>query len=402
MAGALSTLKIVEIGEMVSAPYAAKLMADLGAEVIKIERPGAGDRSRTRGPFPGDHAHPEKSGLFLYLNANKYGVTLDLSASEGMGLLERLAAAADVVIHNVPPLEMDRIGLSFDRLQRVNPRLVMTSITPYGLTGANRDWRATDLTLWAAGGICVMNGAGAEYPEMPPLKTFGQQAGFQGGVHAAAATMGAVMAQLRDGEGQHVDVSIQESLASQQELFFEYWPYMGMIASRLGRKPIQPVESLQCRDGWIYVCCIEEHQWRAFVEVMGNPEWAREEIFSDRVKRGENWEALKIFLEEYVAQHTVLELYKKVQEKRVPFAPVSTMGDLLNSEHLKARGFFVEVNHPVAGRQTYPGAPLKYAATPWKLRMPAPTLGQHNDEIFGKRLGLSAARLAELKRKGIV
>jgi crotonobetainyl-CoA:carnitine CoA-transferase CaiB-like acyl-CoA transferase len=402
MAGALSTLKIVEIGEMVSAPYATKLMADLGAEVIKIERPAAGDRSRTRGPFPGDRAHTEKSGLFLYLNANKYGVTLDLSASEGMGLLEQLAATADVVIHNVPPLEMDRIGLSFDRLQRVNPRLVMTSITPYGLTGANRDWRATDLTLWAAGGICVMNGAGAEYPEMPPLKTFGQQAGFQGGVHAAAATMGAVMAQLRDGEGQHVDVSIQESLASQQELFFEYWPYMGMIASRLGRKPIQPVESLQCRDGWIYVCCIEEHQWRAFVEVMGNPEWAQEEIFSDRVKRGENWEALKIFLEEYVAQHTVLELYKKVQEKRVPFAPVSTMGDLLNSEHLKARGFFVEVNHPVAGRQTYPGAPLKYAATPWELRMPAPTLGQHNDEIFGKRLGLSAARLAELKRKGIV
>jgi len=306
------------------------------------------------------------------------------------------------MIHNVPPLEIDRIGLSFDRLQRVNPRLVMTSITPYGLTGANRDWRATDLTLWAAGGICVMNGAGAEYPEMPPLKTFGQQAGFQGGVHAAAATMGAVMAQLRDGDGQHVDVSIQESLASQQELFFEYWPYMGMIASRLGRKPIQPVESLQCRDGWIYVCCIEEHQWRAFVEVMGNPEWAQEEIFSDRVKRGENWEALKIFLEEYVAQHTVLELYKKAQEKRVPFAPVSTMGDLLNSEHLKARGFFVEVTHPVAGRQIHPGAPLKYAATPWELRMPAPTLGQHNDEIFGKRLGLSAARLAELKRKGIV
>jgi crotonobetainyl-CoA:carnitine CoA-transferase CaiB-like acyl-CoA transferase len=214
--------------------------------------------------------------------------------------------------------------------------------------------------------------------------------------------MGAVMAQLRDGEGQHVDVSIQESLASQQELFFEYWPYMGIIASRLGRKPIQPVESLQCKDGWIYVCCIEEHQWRAFVEVMGNPEWAQEEIFADRVKRGENWEALKIFLDEYVSQQTVLELYKKVQEKRVPFAPVSTMGDLLNSEHLKARGFFVEIAHPVAGKQIYPGAPLKYGATPWEIRLPAPTLGQHNDEIFGKRLGLKANRLTELKRMGVI
>jgi CoA:oxalate CoA-transferase len=402
MAGALSTLKVIEVGEMASAPYAAKLMADMGAEVIKIERPVAGDHARTRGPFPGGTPHPEKSGLFLYLNANKYGITLDLAKPQAMELLEKLVEQADVLIHNVSPLDIDRIGLSFERMRSANPRLVMTSITPYGLTGPKRNWRAENLTLWSAGGLCVMNGGGAEHPELPPLKTFGQQAGFQGGVHGAVATMGAVMAQLRDGEGQHVDVSIQESIASQQELFFEYWPYMGIIASRLGRKPIQPVESLQCKDGWIYVCCIEEHQWRAFVEVMGNPEWAQEEIFADRVKRGENWEALKIFLDEYVSQQTVLELYKKVQEKRVPFAPVSTMGDLLNSEHLKARGFFVEIAHPVAGKQIYPGAPLKYGATPWEIRLPAPTLGQHNDEIFGKRLGLKAHRLTELKRMGVI
>ena len=402
MPGALSSLKIIEIGDLVSAPYAAKLMADMGAEVMKIERPGSGDRARTRGPFPGDSPHPEKSGLFLYLNANKYGVTLDIAKPEGMSLLERLAAQADLLIHNVWPPEMDRAGLSYERMRKANPRLVMTSITPFGLTGPNRDWRAEELTMWSAGGVCVLNGAGADYPELPPLRTFGSQAGFQGGVHGAVATMGAIMAQLRDGEGQHVDVSVQESIASQLEMTFEYWPYMGMIATRLGRKPIQPVESMQCKDGWIYVCCIEEHQWRAFVEVMGNPEWAREEIFSDRVKRAENWEACKIFLEEYVAQHTVLELYRKVQEKRVPFAPVSTMGDLLNSEHLKARGFFVEISHPAAGKQKYPGAPLKYHATPWDMRMPAPTLGQHNEEIFGRRLGLDSARLAELKRTGVI
>jgi len=402
MAGALTSLKIIEIGEMVSAPYAAKLMADMGAEVIKIERPDGGDRARTRGPFPGGKPHPEKSGLFLYLNANKYGVTLDPARPEGMDLLESLVAQADVLIHNVWPPDMDRIGLGFDRMRRANPRLVMTSVTPYGMTGAHRNWRAEDLTLWSAGGVSVINGGGADHPEMPPLKAFGQQAGFQGGVHAAVATMGAVMAQVRDSEGQHVDVSVQESLTSQLELFFEYWPYMGLIASRLGRKPIQPVESMQCKDGWIFLCCIEEHQWRAFVEVMGNPEWAAEEIFADRVKRGENWEALKIFLEEYVSQHTVLELYKMAQAKRVPFAPVSTMGDLLDSEHLKARGFFVEIAHPVAGTYKYPGAPLKYHATPWEIRMPAPVLGQHNDEIFGQRLGLPAARLAELKRAGVI
>jgi crotonobetainyl-CoA:carnitine CoA-transferase CaiB-like acyl-CoA transferase len=402
MAGALSSLKILEIGEMVSAPYAAKLMADLGAEVIKVEAPGTGDRARSRGPFPGNTPHPEKSGLFLYLNANKSGVTLDISKPNGMELLERLAAQVDVVIHNIWPPDMDRIGFNFERMQKANPLLVMTSITPYGLTGPYRNWRAENLTLWAAGGVCVVNGGGAEHPELPPLKTFGQQAGFQGGVHAAVATMGAVLAQTRDGEGQHVDVSVQESIASQLELFFEYWPYMGLIASRLGRKPIQPVESMQCKDGWIYVCCIEEHQWRGFVEVMGSPEWAGEEIFADRVKRAENWEALKIFLEEYVANQTVLDLYKKAQAKRVPFAPVSTMGDLLKSEHLTARGFFAEITHPVAGGFKYPGAPIKYSATPWELRRPAPVLGQHNEEIFGRRLGLPAARIAELKRGGVI
>ena len=402
MPGALSSLKIVEVGEAVSAPYATKLMADMGAEVIKVERPHVGDSSRRRGPYPGSTPHPEKSGLFLYLNANKYGVTIDLAEAEGMDLLDKIVAQADVLVHNVTPPDMDRIGFNFERMRKVNPRLVMTAITPYGLTGPYRNWRAEDLTLWGAGGICAVNGGGMDHPEMPPLKTFGQQSGFQGGVHGAVATLGAVMAAMRDGEGQEVDVSVQESLAAQLELFFEFWPYGGLIANRLGRKPIQPLEAMECKDGWIYLCCVEEHQWRGFVEVMGNPEWADEAIFADRMKRAENWEALQIFLQEYVSQQTVLDLYRKVQAKRVPFAPVSTMGDLLNSEHLKARGFFVEIAHPVAGTHKYPGAPLKYHATPWEIRMPAPTLGQHNDEIFGKRLGLSAGRLAELKQAGVI
>ncbi len=402
MPGALSNLRIVELGEMVSAPYATKLMADLGAEVIKVERPLSGDKARLRGPFPGHSFHPEKSGLFLYLNTNKYGVTLDISRPEGMRLLERLVEQADVFVHNVWPPDMDRVGLNYERLHKVNPRLVMTSISPFGLSGPHRNWRAEELTIWSAGGVCVLNGAGPDHPELPPLKTFGSQAGFQGGVHAAVATMGGLIAQMRDGEGEHVDVSVQESLVSQLELTFEYWPYMGLIATRLGRKPIQPVESIRCKDGWIYVCCIEEHQWRGFVEVMGSPDWAREEIFADRVKRGENWEALKIFLEEYCSQQTVLDLYQKAQARRVPFAPVSTMGDLLNSEHLKARGFFVEISHPVAGTHIYPGAPVKYSATPWEIRLPAPTLGQHNAQIFGERLGVSSAQLRELARAGVI
>ncbi len=402
MAGALSDLKILEVGEMVSAPYCGKLLADLGADVVKVERPGVGDPARTRGPFPRDEAHPEKSGLFLYLNANKKGITLDIAQPEGMELLEKLAAGADILIHNVTPPDMDRVGLTYDRMKRVNPDLIMTTIAPFGLSGPKRNWRAEDLTVWAAGGVCVLNGGGPEHADLPPLKTFGHQAGYQGGVHAAVPTLAAAFARLNGEAGQHIEVSVQEAITSQLEMTFEYWPYMKMIATRLGQKPIQPVETMRCKDGYIYLCCIEEHQWRGFVEIMGNPEWAGEEIFKDRLTRALNWDVLKVFLEEWVGQHTVLDIYRKAQAKRVPFAPVSTMGDLLNSEHLKARGFFVEITHPVAGTWKYPGAPLKYHRTPWEIRMPAPTLGQHNSEIFGGRLGLTQARIDELKRKGVI
>jgi|SRR5208282_5150488 len=402
MAGALSDLKIIEVGEMVSAPYCTKMLADMGADVIKIERPGIGDRARTRGPFPKDEPHSEKSGLFLYLNTNKRGITLDIAKPEGMELLDKLVAGADMLIHNVVPPDMDRIGLTYDRMKRVNPDLIMTSVSPFGLSGPYRNWRAEDLTIWCAGGVCVLNGGGPTHADLPPLKTFGQQAGYQAGVHAAVATMGAAFARLNGEAGQHIEVSAQESVASQLEMTFEYWPYMKMIATRLGQKPIQPVETMECKDGYIYLCCIEEHQWRAFVEVMGSPEWADEEIFKDRLARGLNWDVLKVFLEEWVSQQTVLDLYRRAQAKRVPFAPVSTMGDLLGSEHLKARGFFVEIAQPVAGTHKYPGAPLKYHRTPWEIRLPAPTLGQHNAEVFCGKLGLAQARFDELKRKGVI
>jgi crotonobetainyl-CoA:carnitine CoA-transferase CaiB-like acyl-CoA transferase len=400
MAGALSSLKIIEVGDLAAAPYCTKLMADMGADVVKVERPGHGDRSRTRGPFPADLPHPDKSGMFLYLNTNKRGVTIDIARAEGFEILEKLVAGADILVHNVNPVEMDAIGLSYARMLKANPKLVMTSITPYGMTGPYRDYRAEDMSVWCAGGVNVLNG-NAAHPELPPLKVFGHQAGYQGGVHGAAATVAAALVQAREGVGQHIDVSMQECVSVQLEMTFEYWPYMGMIATRLGQKPLQPVETMACKDGFIYLCCIEEHQWRNFVHIMGDPEWADEEIFGDRLKRALNWDVLKVLLEEWVSQQTVLDLYRKAQARRVPFAPVSTMGDLLNSEHLKARGFFVEIAQPVAGTHKYPGAPLKYGRTPWEIRRPAPTLGQHNAEVFGA-IGIDAARQAELRAKGVI
>ena len=399
---ALAELRVIEYGQLVSAPYAGKLMADLGADVIKIEPPRSGDPARQRGPFPRGEPDLECSGLFLYLNSNKRGITLDPSRQEGRRLLYDLVAQCDVLLHNAPPGEMAQLGLDFEALRKSNSRLVMTSITPFGLDGPHSGYQATDMVLWAAGGVATLNGGGPGSDEMPPLKAFGSQAEIQGGVNAGVATLAAIFERAISGSGQHVDVSIQECVASILELTFEYWPYQGLVASRLGAKPIQPLDFLECQDGWIFLCCVEEHQWQAFVEMMGNPDWAGMELFENRLARGANWDALKLLLNEWTMSHKVDDLYRAAQARRIPIAPVSTMGDLLNSPHLQTRGFFAVIDHPQARALRYPGAPYNLSATPWKLDRPAPLLGQHNEEVYGRQLGLSQTRIAELQQQEVI
>lgn len=400
-ARALEGFRIIECGEMVSAAYAAKLMADMGAEVIKIEEPASGDAARQRGPFPGRLPHPEKSGLFLYLNTNKRGITLNLEDRRGQKIFARLITQADLLIHNYHPTRMPALGLEYERLARLNPSLVMTSITPFGFSGPHKDYQATDLTLWNAGGLCYLNGGGPGSEHLPPLKPFGQQAGFQAGVHAAVASLGALFARVADGLGQHIDFSVQECLMGMAEFAPVMASYAGLVVSRLGTKPLQPLDLMECKDGWIFLCCVEEHQWRAFVEIMDSPQWAEEPLFADRLKRAENWDALKLLLQEWVTDQSADELYRRAQARRIPFAPVSTMGDLLSSEHLKARGFFAEIVHPVAGTFAYPTVPYQFSATPWTLRRPAPCLGQHNAEVYGG-VGMRAQEVEHLKQAGII
>jgi crotonobetainyl-CoA:carnitine CoA-transferase CaiB-like acyl-CoA transferase len=394
--GPLQGIRVIECGGMVGAPYAAKLMADLGAEVIKIEEPG-GDAARRRGPYPGNLPHPEKSGTFLYLNTNKLGVTLNLQTAKGQELLKRLVQNADLLVHNYLPPRMTSLGLKYEELSAINPRLVMTSISPFGRTGPNRDLFMHDLNMWAAGGVVYLSGASGR-PDLPPLKAFGQQAGYQAGVNAAIGSLGALFGRFSSGQGQHVDISVQECLVAILENNYVSWPYMQTIASRLGFRLI-PQDVIPCRDGYIYFLAIEDHQWKGALEVMGNPEWAEADIFQDFATRSGNWDALKPLLEDWAQDKSVQEVYHAAQAKRVPFAPVSTMGDLLNSGHLNARGFFAAIGHPEAGELQYPGAPYRFSTSPWALRRPAPTLGQHNEEIYCGRLGLSKRELEELRTK---
>jgi crotonobetainyl-CoA:carnitine CoA-transferase CaiB-like acyl-CoA transferase len=397
---ALEGLTIIEAGTRGAATYGAKMLADLGAEVIKVEPP-TGDPDRTLGPFPGNEPHRDKSGTFLYLNTNKLGVTLDLATDRGRDTLAKLAAKADALIHDYPPAEAEAAGLTYDAVRAANPDIIMTSVTPFGMTGPQKDYTATDLTLQAAGGWLWMNGWPG-HPDMPPLKAYGRQPSYQGGTNAALATMGALYGRSRGGPGQHIDISIQECVAAILEFNLAMWSYMETPVVRYGQRPIHPIDMFQCKDGaWVFVLCIEEHQWERLVELMETPEWATWEVSANRFVRASNWDALRPFMEEWVSQWTADDLYRAAQEKRIPFAPVSTLGGLLESDHLKQRGFFVEVTHPEAGKVLHPGAPYKLSETPWEIRLPAPTLGQHNADVFG-RLGLSDAEIASLSAKGVV
>jgi crotonobetainyl-CoA:carnitine CoA-transferase CaiB-like acyl-CoA transferase len=215
--------------------------------------------------------------------------------------------------------------------------------------------------------------------------------------------MGALYGRSRGGPGQHIDISIQDCIASIIELTIPMWTYTEIPVMRWGQRPIHPIDMFQCKDGeWIFVLCIEEHQWQRLVELMETPEWATWEVAANRFVRASNWDALRPFMEEWVSQWNAADLYRAAQEKRIPFAPVSTLGTLLDSDHLKARGFFVEVAHPEAGKLTQAGAPYKLSETPWEVRRPAPTLGQHNDEILGDRLGLAEADIRSLEQAGAV
>ena len=399
---ALEGLTVIECGDTLAAAYGAKLMADLGADVIKVEQPGQGDPARQLGPFPGGEPHPDKSGLFLYLNCNKQGVTLDLRESRGRDLLHRLVHEADVLIHDRPPKKAAELGLDYEQLRPENERLVMASITPFGQTGPYRDYNAYDITTGSAGGWTWINGWPGN-PDMPPLKAYGEQTRYQAGVNAAVAVMGALFWRLKSGRGQHIDVSAQECITSIIEMAYTFWPYMQVPAVRWGQRPIHPIDFFQCRDGgWIFVLCVEEQQWRSFVELMGSPEWATWEVFGNRIVRASNYDALRPFLEEWVSEWDMDDLYRAAQQKRIPFAPASNIADLLSSEQLKARGFFVEVAHPQAGTLKQAGAPFKMSGTPWEIRSPAPALGQHNQAVFGARLGLSPNEMKSLSQAGVI
>jgi len=356
--GALSGIQVIELGQRVSAPYCGKLFADYGADVIKVE-PLEGDVARRWGPFPQDRPHPEKSGLFHFLNTNKRSVVLDIEDNAGRERLLRLAGSADVLVENHLPRQWRKWGLDYAALSRQNPDLVMISITPFGQTGPYSDWNGYDLNAYH------LSGASSRYcgrPGEAPLEHGTFAADFFGAAAAASWGMAAIYGRARAGGGQQLDVSCAEAIAAPfvggqniggyaQDGVFERRTGVGMP---LGA----PATIVPCKDGYVWVLALEPGQWNGLANVMGNPDWMQLEMFQDMFTRAQNADAIYPLIEEWTLAHGKREIMDRCQEAGCPVTAVFDVAEAAEHPHLTERGYIVELEHPELGRFRDLGAPF--------------------------------------------
>lgn len=397
--GALSGIRVVELGQGVSAPFCAKLFADYGADVIKVEPP-EGDCTRRWGPFPGDQPHPEKSGLFFFLNTNKRGITLDVRGGDGRTRVLQLLEQADVLIENYRPQQMREWGLDYATLARHNPRLVMISITPFGQAGPYAEWAGYDLNAYH------LTGAGSRYcgrPGEAPLEHGTFSADFFGGYVAAAWGLAAVSGRRHSG-GQHLDVACAEAIAAlfvgaqniggyAQDGRFEKRTGVGMS---LGA----PATILPCKDGFVWIIALEAAQWNGLRAVMGNPEWAELEMFQDMFVRAQNTDMIYPLIQQWTMEHTKQEIMDLCQAHGCPTTAVFTVAEVAEHPHLKERGYFVTLAHPHLGTIRTLGAPIRLPENPGGPRRPAPLLGEHNGTALAALGGGAEALSSGAASKG--
>ena len=401
---ALEGTKIIEYCDFVSGPYCAKLLADLGAEVIKIERPGVGDEARSRGPFLDDVPHSERSGLFLYLNTNKLGITLNLDSAAGKVIFKRLIAGADILIEDRPPGEMKELGVGYDTLKGLNPRLIMTSITPFGQTGPYRDYKSYYLNTYHASGAGYLLPGSSPYPDRAPIKGPGLLGEYDAGLSAAIATLGARYWCGVSGLGQYIDVSKQEALMALDKIEFARFQTDGKSPSRnpATRPPHGYIRSKDGANVLLQAGPPRAEQWQSLMELMGNPEWGKDEMFSTEEKRRDHASELRERQVEWAQNHTADEIFNGAQTRKIPAAVVNSPGDFLSSPQTEARGFVVEIEHPEAGKLKYPSRPYRFSKTPWRVERPAPLLGQHNEEVYCQRLGYTKPEMVTMRETGVI
>ena len=392
-----------------------KILGDLGADVIKIEKPG-GDSARNIGPFYGDDPDPQKSLFWWAYNVNKRGITLDIETSDGKEIFKSLVKTADIVLESYPPGYLDSHDLGYRVLKELNPRVILTSITPFGQTGPYRDYKAADIVLWAMGGILYLCGDA----DRAPVHVSFPQAYLSGAAEAAAATMIALYHQGTTGMGQHVDVSIHASIPWLTIEGLDFWPMEqrnivrnGIFRESLSTGALER-QVWQCKDGYVHFVIGGSSVAARFMP--GLIEWLDAEgAATDPIKKI-NWggfdlhyvsqeacDAVAQPLETTLKKHTKKEVYEETKKFRALVYPINTPEENLENPQLRARGFWEKLDHPELGAQlTYPGAFCKLSETLIKIRRRAPRIGEHNEELYMKEMGLSREEFIALKQRGVI
>ena len=393
----LAGITVIDLGQIYQGPYATLLMAKAGANVIKVE-PLTGEPVRLRAKVAKSATFP-----FAMLNSNKRGITLDLKSAKGRELLKRMVAKADVLLENFAPGVMDRLGLGYAVLREVNPGLVYGSGTGYGLDGPDRDNLAMDLTVQAVSGIMSVTG----FPDGPPLKAGPAVVDFLSGIHLYAAVVTALYERTITGNGRLVEVAMQETVypALASNLSFLY-NSEGGVPPRTGNKhgglAIAPYNVYATADGHMAINVVKESHWEGLLDAMGRSELKADPRFKTNATRVAHMAIVDGLVEDWSKRLPRDEVMAQLKKYRVPSAPVRNLREVMNDPHMHQRGMLEWIDHPELGRIVVPTSPLRYHGADKVKTVPSPTVGQHNDEVYGNWLGLSTDEIAGLRAEKVI
>jgi crotonobetainyl-CoA:carnitine CoA-transferase CaiB-like acyl-CoA transferase len=393
---ALLEIRVLDLSRVLAGPYCAMLLADMGAEIIKLEIPGKGDDSRQFPPF--------KDGDSLYyvnLNRGKKGITLNLKSPEGKRIFFELVKTCDVLLENFKPGTMDRLGLGFETLKKVNSRLVYASISGFGQTGPYSDRPGYDIIGQAMGGLMSITG----WSDSPPTRAGTAIGDILSALFCCIGILSALQVRERTGEGQMVDVALVDSVfASLENIPQKYFVY-GEIPRRIGNRYefIYPYDSFKATDGWVIIGIANNAIWERFVEVTKLHVLEEDTRFANNPKRVENHESLKIIVQEWVSHRSVEDVVSLLSEHSIPACPIYDLKQAAEDPHIGvARGMTVELDQPELGKVKLMGNPIKMSETYTFPRGPAPSLGEDNYEILRGLIGLSDGEIKRLGKEGII
>jgi len=409
--GMLSPYRVLDLADE-KGLLCGKLLGDLGADVIKIERPG-GDPARNQGPFYHDEVDPERSLFWFAFNTSKRGITLDIETADGQEIFKRLVKGADFVIESFDPGYLDKLGLGYTALEKINPHLIMISVTPFGQTGPYKDYKAPDIVAWALGGVL---GQWGDIDRPPIWIAHHSQTSLHAATEAVAGALMALYYRGMTGEGQQVDLSIQDCATRGANLPIAAWQMMKInrLWTGTGQQTVRTRHQWPCKDGYVYWAYQAGLQARR--QNVPLIQWMEEEGMADDFIKEFDWDTfdLRTATQETIDRlgestikffmaHTKAELLDGAVKRRVMLYPVATTKDILENVQLAAREFWVEVEHPELGTTiTYPGAFANASETPSRISRRAPLIGEHNEEVYEKELGISKEELQGLKQAQVI